>query len=57
MAGRRISLMDVRELLRQLQATSNVSAIQRHWPQPAHHSALPRLGSVPGLTHGTAATP
>ena len=29
MAGRRISLMDVRELLRQLQATSNVSDIER----------------------------
>ena len=29
MAGRRINLMDVRELLRHLQVTSNVSAIQR----------------------------
>ena len=29
MAGRRTNLMDIRELLRHLQATSNVSAIHR----------------------------
>jgi hypothetical protein len=35
MAGRRTDLMDLRELLRYLQTTANVSAIQRatglHW--------------------------
>src|SRR5919199_2834337 len=29
MAGRRTTLMDIRELLRHVQATSNISAIQR----------------------------
>jgi hypothetical protein len=29
MAGRSIDLMDVREILRQLQSTTNLSAIQR----------------------------